>query len=251
MVELRRKAGGSLDRIGLPVTPIRPSQALPAATKASARVIAHNGRRIGYIRVWSFNDARAFESALRSLYPDTPAAPAGPELLIVDLRGKVGGSASVAGSILSMLDVPFQDRYSGRWRQSNQASWHSSAGETRKDRRSSEPAVPYPPTFRGRTALLIDHHTRSSGEIMAHGYKRSGFGPVIGTPTAGAVVGGGTFWMPGGLVLYMGLVGHTFDGWPLEGVGVHPDIRIEQPLAYANGADPVLDMALEVLGRRD
>jgi carboxyl-terminal processing protease len=49
----------------------------------------------------------------------------------------------------------------------------------------------------------------------------------------------------------MGLVGHTFDGWPLEGVGVHPDIRIEQPLAYANGADPVLDMALEVLGRRD
>jgi carboxyl-terminal processing protease len=50
--------------------------------------------------------------------------------------------------------------------------------------------------------------------------------------------------MPGGLVLYTAVVSHEFDGKPLEGVGVAPDIRIERPLPYAAGADPVLDAAV-------
>jgi hypothetical protein len=36
-------------------------------------------------------------------------------------------------------------------------------------------------------------------------------------------------------------------GQRLEGVGVSPDHRVERPLPYANGADPVLDAALELL----
>ena len=70
---------------------------------------------------------------------------------------------------------------------------------------SSDPMQP----FRGQTVLLIDDRTRSAGEIMAHGFKRSRFGPLIGTPTAGAVTSGTLYAMPGGLVLYTAGTAHS------------------------------------------
>jgi hypothetical protein len=33
----------------------------------------------------------------------------------------------------------------------------------------------------------------------------------------------------------------------MEGVGVGPDYRVEQPVPYAQGADPVLEAAVSVL----
>ena len=85
---------------------------------------------------------------------------------------------------------------------------------------------------------------------MAFGYKRSAFGPVIGTQTAGAVSSGSLFVMPGDLLLYVAVVGHEHDGQRLEGVGVAPDHRVEHPLPYAAGADPVLDAAVDLLIQR-
>jgi carboxyl-terminal processing protease len=112
-------------------------------------------------------------------------------------------------------------------------------------------SVRHNPSFRGRSALLIDHHTRSAAEIMAYGYKRSAFGPVIGTPSAGAVVSGALVVMPGDLLLYVAVEGNEFDGGHrLEGTGVMPDHRVERPLSYAGGADPVLDAALELLAKQ-
>jgi len=274
VLEIRRSAGGPVERVGVAVTHTKPGEAFAAATIASARIIQQGGKRIGYIRVWAFNDARGFTEAFRKLYPARDArgephrnkghtgAPGElreemtgaiaegtkgpPDLLIVDLRGKVGGSAAVPEQILARLDQPHLHRYSGDWRPDTIARWHPL--------RSGEPFVatprPGPPTFRGRSVLLIDAHTRSAGEIMAYGYKRSGFGPVLGTRTAGAVVGGATFVMPGGLLLYLGIAGHLFDGKPLEAAGVEPDIVVERPLPYSNGADPVLEKALELLAAR-
>jgi carboxyl-terminal processing protease len=57
--------------------------------------------------------------------------------------------------------------------------------------------------------------------------------------------------MPGDLLLYVAVSGHEFDGKPLEGVGVAPDHLVEQPLAYAAGADPVLDAAIDLLLRQE
>jgi carboxyl-terminal processing protease len=42
----------------------------------------------------------------------------------------------------------------------------------------------------------------------------------------------------------MAVGGLTIDGDVLEGLGVGPDINVERPLAYAGGADPVLDRAV-------
>jgi carboxyl-terminal processing protease len=161
-------------------------------------------------------------------------APKPLDFLIVDLRGRVGGNTEAARQYLELLH-PAQMPYWGRQR---------SIGSYR-DRPSPARAQNAP--FRGRSALLIDHHTRSAAEIMAHGYKRSAFGPVIGTPTAGAVSGGAAFVMPGDMLLYVAVLGLDFDGQPVEGIGVTPDYRVERPLPYAADADPVLDAAIDLL----
>ena len=71
---------------------------------------------------------------------------------------------------------------------------------------------------------------------------------MIGTPTAGAGTSGLAFAMPGDLLLYVAASRAEFEGGlRLEGVGVKPDHRVERPLPYAAGADPVLDAAVEIL----
>jgi carboxyl-terminal processing protease len=106
-------------------------------------------------------------------------------------------------------------------------------------------------SFRGRSALLIDAQTRSAAEIMAYGYKRSAFGPLLGTTTAGAVSSGRLYPMPGDTLLYLAVAGLDFDGYRLEGTGVIPDHWVERPLPYAQGADPVLDAAAKLLSSPD
>lgn len=251
-IAVRRAAQAAPETFPVDVIPIRPTAAFSAATRASARVIEHAGSRIGYVHVWASNEADSVEAALASISPDTSerrrrgrSAQNDEEAadndrkpldhLIVDMRGRVGGTTEAAERMLEMLD------------EGRKPYWGSSrvfGRERSTTRRQSA-------TYRGRSALLIDHNTRSAGEIMALGYKRSAFGPVLGTPTAGAVSAGSTYVMPGDLLLYVAVAGLEFDGRPLEGAGVAPDTRIERPLPYAAGADPVLDAALDLLARQE
>ena len=152
--------------------------------------------------------------------------------LVVDARGRVGGNIAVAGQLLQALDGGTY------WGTSHSITMRSAANGFTDLQKTS---------FRGRSALLIDAQTRSAGEIMAYGYKRSGFGTVFGTTTAGAVLSGALYPMPGDTLLYLAVAGHEFDGHPLEGTGVSPDYRVEQPLPYAQGADPVLEAAVNLL----
>jgi carboxyl-terminal processing protease len=97
---------------------------------------------------------------------------------------------------------------------------------------------------------LIDDHSRSAAELAAYSYSWTAFGPLVGTTIAGAFSSGGVLAMPGDLLPYVAIAGHELNGQPIEGVGVSPDHRVERPLAYAAGADPVLDAAVELLAKR-
>ena len=249
-LSLRRTAAGAPQPVAVEVIPIQPKSAFSAATRASARIIEHAGSRIGYVHVWALHESDSVAAALAEFDPereerrrgrgreekaDDSAERKPPDYLIVDLRGRVGGTAGVAQRLLELLD----DGRKPYWGDSRVYGRERTIS-TRKQAAS----------YRGRSVLLIDHNTRSAGEIMAHGYKRSGFGSVLGMPTAGAVSSGGTYVMPGDLLLYVAVAGHEFDGRPLEGAGVAPDRRIERPLPYAAGADPVLDAALDLLAQQ-
>ena len=69
-------------------------------------------------------------------------------------------------------------------------------------------------------------------------------GPLIGTPTAGAVSAAQVMRAPYDTLLYVAVSRIKADGKILEGIGVHPDLRVERPLPYSNGADPVLEAAI-------
>jgi carboxyl-terminal processing protease len=251
-LSVRREANAQPQELGVDVVAIRPTNAFSAATENSARVIERNGSRVGYIHIWASHESDSVKKALARIDPGfsdeeerrrgrrgaragdaARDAPKPLDFLIVDMRGRVGGSMDVAGQILDLVDSR-QKPYWGGTRIMGRN------GERNFD---SQRAA----SFRGRSALLTNENTRSAAEIVAHGYKRSGFGPVIGTPSAGAVSSGRTFAMPGDLLLYVAVSGLEFDGKPLEGAGVAPDQRVERPLPYAAGADPVLDAAVNKL----
>jgi tricorn protease len=110
-------------------------------------------------------------------------------------------------------------------------------------------------TFRGHLVVLIDEYTYSDGETFAAGIKALGLGPLVGKRTAGAGV-----WLSdnnrlsdNGMarVAEMGQF-NTQDGqWLIEGVGVSPDIVVDNPPhATYQGQDRQLEAALELLDKK-
>jgi len=106
--------------------------------------------------------------------------------------------------------------------------------------------------FRGHLAVLADALTYSDGETFAAGIKALKLGPVIGTRTAGAGV-----WLSDANRLVDGGIARVAqfpqfsaqDGqWLVEGVGVAPDIEIDNlPHETFNGADRQLEAAIAYL----
>jgi carboxyl-terminal processing protease len=101
--------------------------------------------------------------------------------------------------------------------------------------------------WRKPVVMLVNNGSRSGKEILAYGFKKYGLGKVIGTKTAGAVVGGSPFLLNDGNLLYLAVVDVLVDGERLEGKGVIPDIEVPFPLEYAQGKDPQLERAIDVL----
>ncbi len=101
--------------------------------------------------------------------------------------------------------------------------------------------------WRKPVVMLVNNGSRSGKEILAYGFKKYGLGKVLGTKTAGAVVGGSPFLLNDGNLLYLAVVDVLVDGERLEGKGVIPDIEVPFPLEYAQGKDPQLERAIEVL----
>ena len=219
------------------------------ATRASARVIERDGRRIGYVHVWASvgeESASALSNALHALGLPPPSLfgsgrgrrsreeqPPRLDGLIVDMRGRIGGTGTNAGRYLDILDA------------------RGPLVRSRNKQKSGDAAVlGEPPPWRGRSAVLIDHHTRSTAELFVHAYKRERQGPLLGTRTAGAVSAASAYAMPGGNLLYLAVTGLEVDGEILEGPGVAPDIEVARPIPYSGGADPVLEAAVDHLARK-
>jgi carboxyl-terminal processing protease len=254
---VRRRADGPVERVPVAVAAITPGIAFHQATFASARVIAYQGLRIGYFRLWAqFGDAPIARTMAR-LSPggqvalpersgerntlSTPVVPSDVltseplDAMIVDLRGKVGGRDH-SDLVLDLLEGPRRGVpyvYRGRT----------------ETRRETTP-VRRNPSFRGRTAVLIDHHTRSAGELLANSLKAARIGPLIGTTTAGHVLATQIEVVAGDHVLQLPVSRPEADGLVLEGKGVDPDMIVEQALPYSAGADAVLEAALRDLAGR-
>jgi carboxyl-terminal processing protease len=106
-----------------------------------------------------------------------------------------------------------------------------------------------PQPFHGRAVVLINEHSHSAAEMVASFAKENHLATLVGTRTAGEVLGGANFKLPGGYVLRMPVAGwYTWNGECIEGKGVEPDMPIENsPESLAAGVDNQLQMALELV----
>jgi C-terminal processing protease CtpA/Prc len=106
-----------------------------------------------------------------------------------------------------------------------------------------------PQPFHGRIVLLINEHTHSAAEMVASFAKQNRLATVVGMRTAGEVLGGANVKLAGGYILRMPVAGwYTWQGECIEGIGVLPDISVENsPETLAAGNDKQLEKALDLV----
>jgi len=219
---IRRQVSGPTEDVVVVPVWIRPNEAFLKAMEESARIINTDEARIGYIHVWSYAGSQ-YQQLLEREVSSGKLKDA--DALVWDLRDGWGGA-----------ETEYLHLFTGR------APTTTLIG---RDGRAFMANV----AWRKPVAMLVNAGTRSGKEILAYGFKEYGIGEVIGSRTAGAVLAGRAYLLHDGSLLLLAVADVLVDGQRLEGVGVLPTLSVSSPLAYAQGQDPQLDRAIEVLSR--
>lgn len=219
-LSLRRERDGPVSVVEVRPERIEPGKAFVASMHEGARIIEANGKRIGYIRIWSYAGQRYQDALLEEL---SNGKLKDADALIWDLRDGWGGAQAHYLDIFNARgpDMTFTKR----------------SGET--DYANFK--------WRKPVAMLVNGGTRSGKEVLAYGFKTYGYGEVVGTRTAGALLAGRGYLLSDGSFLMVAVNDVAVDGERLEGKGVAPTIEVPFDVPYAGGADPQLDKAVEVL----
>lgn len=192
----------------------------------------------------------------------------GMDRLIVDLRGNIGGSLGFArlASYMCPGTIPIGNSLTpGRLRKGYE--------------REALPHVPMPANklealltlglfafrdksvvlmtqglgpqpFHGKIVLLVNEWTNSAAEMVTSFAAEHDLATIIGTKTAGNVLGAANFKVGGGYWVRLPIFGwYTSRGESLDGKGVTPHISIDvDPRQLISGIDQQMDKALEVIG---
>ncbi|VFQ46301.1 S41 family peptidase [Desulfoluna butyratoxydans] len=218
--EVRRKKATAPFSVTMQPVLMNPKEEMLAAQKASVRVMEKEGRRIGYIHIYSYA-GEEYHKALRNALAWGPLKDA--DALIIDLRYGLGGAwpsyLNIFNRNIPVLEVI--DREGNR---------------NRVDTQWRKPAV-----------YLVNGYTRSGKELLAFGAKKHGAPTVIGERTAGQSLAGRLFPLSNKALLYLAVQGCRIDGVDLEGAGVAPDIEVPFEVPYCGGQDAQLHKAAEYL----
>ncbi len=103
--------------------------------------------------------------------------------------------------------------------------------------------------FHGRTAILVNEYTKSAAEMVAEFGARNSLATLVGTRTAGEVLGAVNFLVGQGYRLRMPISGWiTWNDQLLEGTGVSPDLEVRSTVeSLRSGRDAALEMAKSIL----
>jgi C-terminal processing protease CtpA/Prc len=193
-----------------------------------AYVHAASSGRLGYVHIEQMS-----YPAYQQFLADLDAEAHGKEGVVVDVRYNGGGHT--ATFILDVLLRPSVLRSSFRDRPS------TDAGHLAGNRVLGKPTV-----------LLTNEHSGSNTEMLSESYRRLRLGPIVGRPTAGAVIWTwGMRLLDGAGLRLPRLRITTPEGEDLEGSGRPVDLEVERPLGeWAAGIDRQLDAAVRELLRR-
>src|SRR6266699_3001041 len=225
---------------------------------------------VGYVRVATFPGAvgqrfaKGLDDAIRDLKEG------GVQRLIADIRGNIGGGLGSLRLISYLCSGKSEVGYSLTRRRLRKGYHKESLTRIGKipatraellmmavrfkvfqrDRSMvlvTEGLGPQP--FHGRIVVLVNEHTHSAAEMVASFAKQNHHATIVGTRTAGEVLGGANFKLHGGYILRMPVAGwYTWQGECIEGKGVEPDLTVENtPESLASGVDRQLEKALEAV----
>ncbi|MGB2958138.1 MAG: S41 family peptidase, partial [Bacteroidota bacterium] len=179
--------------------------------------------RVGYVHIPDMG-AKGLNEFVKYYYPQVRK-----DGLIVDVRGNGGGN--VSPQIVERL-----------------------RREVAMFRIARNTAVGLDPggAMLGPKVMLIDEFSASDGDIVAYRFKKHKLGPVIGKRTWGGVVGirGTLPLLDGGYLRRPEFSRYDLEGtgWIMEGVGVEPDIVVDNnPAREYEGIDEQLNKAVDVI----
>jgi carboxyl-terminal processing protease len=221
-VRLRRRLGAEPMTVKVNVEFLKPLPMFEKAIADSASIVERDGRKIGYIRLWTLAAPRSMSNVAEALAEGKLRDVDG---LVLDLRGRWGGGSSDAAELFLGDTPPF--RLIPRNGEDILANvrWH-------------RPLV-----------ALIDDGTRSGLEVFAYALKTNGI-RLVGTRTAGALLAGRAYLLPDDSLLELAVTDAVIgDNVRLEGVGVAPDVPVPFSVPYAAGQDPQREAAVEEMRR--
>ena len=188
--------------------------------------------RLGYIHVQGMN-IPSFEEFERGLY----AAAHGRDGLIIDVRSNGGGWTT--DYLMAVLSVRRHAYTVPRGADPDERAYPTAE------------RLPLGSAWTRPAAALCNEDSYSNAEIFSHAFKTLERGPLVGSPTFGAVIStGGTPLLNGGFVRL------PFRGWYVAGTdvnmekqGAQPDVLVWQPPSDdgAHIEDTQLARAVEVL----
>ena len=204
-----------------PITQERSLRYLAMQLENQRRVDELSDGRVGYMHLPDMGSS-GIQEFIKWYYPQLRK-----EGLVIDARGNGGGNVSEM-IIERLLRRPIGTRFM----------------------RNSQSPGTYPGrAFHGHLVCLLNEDSASDGDMFPHFFREAGLGLLIGKRSWGGVVGitnrgnlidGGSVNVP-----EFGLNDMNGD-WILEGVGVVPDIEVENDAtALLEGRDPQLERAVE------
>lgn len=231
--------GGASIELEVEAVEESPHAGLLRAMEASVTVEARDGRRVGYVHLWSGTHPKilaSFQAIVRERFADVDA-------IVLDLRDGFGGAW------YEYIDPFYRDR-------SDFFSFTITGRDGKVESFSPDPHETEQP-YLGPLVVLIDEGTRSGKEGLAHQFAKRGRATLVGAPTAGAFTAGkGVFAdrPDADYLFYLAVAEYAVDGRRLEGHGVLPTVLVPYPLDGTIEHDPqrarAFDLAFEAVKER-
>ena len=221
-IKLRRSAEAEPITLEAKVEKLKPLPTFEKAIEESAELATHDGRKIGYIRLWTLAARHSMGVVAEALAEGKLKDADG---LVLDLRGRWGGGSSDAAELF-VGDTP----------------------SFRLIPRKGEDVLANV-RWRRPVVAIIDEGSRSGLEVFAYALKVNGI-PLVGARTAGALLAGRGYLLPDDSLLEVAVSDAVIgENTRLEGNGVEPDLAVPFSLPYAAGSDPQRDAAVEEMRR--
>lgn len=214
------KDEGAHDETVIPTSDEAELYYLRMVLRSIERVSQATDGKVGYVHIPDMQ-APGLNEFAKFYYPQL-----GKEALIVDCRGNGGGN--VSPMIIERLR-----REPAMWTIARNGAVNADPGGQ----------------VLGPKVLLIDHFSASDGDIVGYRFRKSHLGPIIGERSWGGVVGirGTLPLLDGGFLNRPEFSRFDLEAkeWIMEGVGVEPDITVDNDPAHEfAGTDDQLERAI-------